>query len=102
MATMTTVTAISLKRGEYAIIGSVPDGLDSHKLKQEGKLRRIETCPGYLDFAGLLSREEVLQYLYRDWKRPEYEAFLEAHPDATFFLIYEYEWESGLPYEPEE
>src|SRR5689334_9204654 len=92
MATMTDVTAISLKRGEYSIVGPAPDGLDLHKLKEEGKLRQINMCPGYTDYAGILSKQEILTYLYRDWKRPDYEAFLETYPDATFFLIYSYEW----------
>ena len=91
------VTAIQWNEGEYRLAGQVSAELDVEALAKDGILRDVTEPNGaYSDHVGVLSRNELVQYGKNSADKESLKAFLGNDPRANFFLVHQFEWESGL------
>ena len=97
MATSTAVTVIQWHEGEYRLAGQLSADLDLEALAKVGILRDVtDPKAGYSDHVGVLSRNEVVRYGKNEADKATLATFLMNDPKAAFFLVHQFEWESGL------
>lgn len=97
MAYGTALTAIYWRAGEYQFGDKVNIPLDLGKLSKDGILRDVtDSSSGYADHIGVLGRQELARYAKSQEDQAAIEAIIEALPDAAFFFVHQYEWESGF------
>ena len=91
------VIAISWRQGKYTVIGEAPIRLDWSAVTRDNVIRDVSEANSiYGDHAGILGRNQILEYADSQPGRLACEAYLKDHPEAAFFMIHHYEWESGM------
>jgi hypothetical protein len=91
------VIAISWRQGKYTVIGEAPNRLDWSAVTRDKVIRDVSEANSiYGDHVGILGRSQILEYADSQAGRLACEAYLKDHPEATFFMIHNYEWESGM------
>jgi hypothetical protein len=89
MAFATRLIAISRSLGEYSVLSQFDGHVkDDIKLRRSGRSIEVSDCPGYADFAVILSREEFPKFIGPESPTAAWFASL---PPSIFFIIVVFE-----------
>ena len=87
------LVAIRRSFGEYSVYAKLDGGVDQGKFRQSARVANIAPNSGFRDFAGVFSRQEILEF-GPDEQTSSWLANLPE--DIDFIMVVLAEWESGM------
>jgi hypothetical protein len=86
--------AIDRLLGKYSVHSQVDGDIDQQKFRQSARVADLSANPGYRDFVGIFSREEILALFNPSGATS---TWLEGLPKSIeFIMLVLEEWESGM------
>jgi hypothetical protein len=85
--------AIMRSFGEYSVYSQFDGSVDQRKFRECTRVADISWNPGYRDFAGIFSREEIPKFGPNE---PTLRWLSRLPADIEFIMVVLEEWESGL------
>lgn len=95
----TTLVAISLSKGQYAVHSQTYGALDADKLEKDGLLNDVSENSGYIDEAAILQKADVPKYFLpksSQFHDRTVEWYNSLPSEVFFVLMHRAEFESGF------